>query len=285
MAPPAAPRGAQPAQPSPGTCTPAIPATPANPNANPNATPGAPATPSRSDQPTPATDPFRNNPALKEPTGTSGSNRTGTATSSSTTAPSSNTTGQVNVSGDTMIRGLVNITNITNINIQPGNIVNINTAMNPTQVQALMQSLSANRQAMTNAQALTTRLQQQGLLQPGQSVVGFSDGQAFVSSSGNGTTNAANASNAANAPTTDSMIKGLAGVNAAQVSLQARNIVSVSSTLDAAQMQSLTQALNANAQATANAQALSRRLQQQGLLRQGQQVVGFADGQVFVTGP
>jgi hypothetical protein len=50
------------------------------------------------------------------------------------------------------------------------------------EVLAAIEALNSRPRALTHAQALTRQLKSQGLLQPGQIVVGFDDGKVFFTS-------------------------------------------------------------------------------------------------------
>ena len=99
-----------------------------------------------------------------------------------------NTTGttseltQTGISGDALLSGLVNV-NVqqvlasvqltANLNVQDV-IVNVSDVLNDNQIQALVQALNTNPQALMNASDLTSALQQAGALDPTQWVVGVS---------------------------------------------------------------------------------------------------------------
>jgi len=74
-------------------------------------------------------------------------------------------------------------------------------------------------------------------------------------------------------------VAGLTNLNANEVNVDSKNLVTVKSN----QAQTLTQALISNAQAQRNADALTERLRLGGYLRPGQHVVGFANGKVYTA--
>jgi len=103
-------------------------------------------------------------------------------------ANANSTTNASQLSTDALLRGLADIklSNLSNLN--GGDVVNINTAWNNVQVQALQQSLKANAGASSNALAMTQLLQQRSLLSRDQFVVGFMGGKVYVATSGSSTT-------------------------------------------------------------------------------------------------
>ena len=79
-----------------------------------------------------------------------------------------------------MLSGIVNVNIqqllasvqlIANINVQDV-IVNVSDVLNDNQIQALVQALNTNPQAALNANELSSALQQAGVLDPSQLVVG-----------------------------------------------------------------------------------------------------------------
>jgi len=273
--------GATPAQPNPGTGTPATPATPNNPNAQGNTQ----TTPSRT--PPPNNDDFRNNPVLGN-NPAAGATNTNTGTTNPATGQNTNTsTGLANFNANNFVSGLTNL-NLNTFTPQASNIVTINTSLNNSQIQSLMQTLNSNQQAATASQMLTQRLQQQGLIQQGQQVVGFNDGKLYVTA-GNTGTNSGNDNGRGKSDEAHSrlnhgrLLTGLMDVNAANLNLKASDVVNVNTALSSSQMQGLMQSVSSNPNARRAAEDLTTRLRQQGLLQQNQRVVGFFDGKVYVT--
>ena len=68
--------------------------------------------------------------------------------------------------------------NPQSLNVQT--VANANTVLNQAQLTGLMQSLNSNPQARQAAQALTQRLRADGRIRPDQEVIGFQNGQVFV---------------------------------------------------------------------------------------------------------
>lgn len=94
---------------------------------------------------------------------------------------------QFGVTGDAMLSGLVNVNIqqllasvqvIANVNVQDV-VVNLSDILNDTQIQALVQALNTNPQAALNANDLTSALQQAGVLDPSQWVVGVTGSQLY----------------------------------------------------------------------------------------------------------
>jgi hypothetical protein len=247
---PMPPSGTTPAQPHPGEGRPSDPAIPGNPQAR------------DSVQETPS--------------------RTGT-TPSRTPLPA-------NVTATSMVNGLtqVNIGTININNIQNNNIINVNGAMSNVQVHSLISSVQNNTQAATIAQQLTTRLIEARLLTRAQQVVGFQDGMIFVT--GRGTAGAgANVGVGTGAGVNiavsrDALLNGLVRVNLQNLNLQASNVVNVNTNLNVTQVQEVIDALNVNAEAKANSDKLTAQLMTNGMVQQGQQVVGVIGERIFVTG-
>jgi len=127
-----------------------------------------------------------NDRSLVRTPNTSSSTNGTNATNSGTNA--GNTTNGSLLSTDGLLRGLsdVKLSNLSNLN--GGSLVNINTAWNNVQVQALEQSLKANAGASSNAQTMTQLLQQRGLLGRNQFVVGYMGGKVYIADSGSATT-------------------------------------------------------------------------------------------------
>jgi hypothetical protein len=131
--------------------------------------------------------PFQNKniPTNKTTVGSTATNNTqvgqqpGNGTNAGTPGNNSSGVASPAITGDVLLQGLVNV-NAGNVNAKAGDLINVNTALNNAQQQALMASLNGNVQAQTNAQSLTQRLQQNGLLQKGQSVIGVGDGKIYI---------------------------------------------------------------------------------------------------------
>jgi len=65
--------------------------------------------------------------------------------------------------------------------IQANNIVNLTKSMTPAQMLEMNQAMSSNTQAMTAARQLTQQLRDRGLLQLNQQVMGYYNGQVYIS--------------------------------------------------------------------------------------------------------
>jgi len=85
----------------------------------------------------------------------------------------------VTVTRDALLNGLVNV-NLQNLNLQAGNVVNVNTSLNGQQVQGVIEALNVNADAKANADKLTTQLMTSGMLQEGQQVVGVIGDRIFI---------------------------------------------------------------------------------------------------------
>lgn len=83
--------------------------------------------------------------------------------------------------------------------------------------------------------------------------------------------------------TGDSLMRGLVSMNLNNVNVRADDVVNVNDAMNGQQVQGLAQALSGNTQARQNAQVLTRMLQERGVLRANQRVLGFANGRVYTT--
>jgi len=113
--------------------------------------------------------------------GTGVGSGTGTGTGTGTT---------VNITQNQLITSITNINvNTFNVNnISARNVINLNTSnlFTPDQIQAIVQALNSNPQALQNAQQLSQLLLAKRLIQPGMMPVGFLNGNLYVVSQ-NGT--------------------------------------------------------------------------------------------------
>jgi len=174
-----------------------------------------------------------------------------------------------------MLNGL-NGLNLQNFNVNRQQVVNATDVLNQNQLQDLINSLNANPQARQMAQRLTDLLRAQGKLQPNQQVVGFADGKIFIGTM--------TATAAAQLPQqAQNMFNGLTGLNLQNFNVNRQQIVNATDVLNQNQVQELMQALAANPQAQQMAQRLTDLLRAQGKIQPFQQVVGFADGRVFIA--
>ena len=111
----------------------------------------------------------------------------GLAQGATNTTTSNAALDQFGVTGDAMLSGLVNVNIqqllasvqvIANVNVQDV-VVNVSDILNDNQIQALVQALNTNPQAALNANDLTSALQQAGVLDPNQWVVGVTGSQIY----------------------------------------------------------------------------------------------------------
>lgn len=244
----------QPSQPPPKTPPPAQ--TPQKTN------PAVPGTQNKGTPPTPATpSPNASDKALQTPP------RTGQTPSQ--------TNVQLPQKAQTMLTDLGTL-NLQNFNATTPAIVNATDIVNQNQVQDLLQALNSNPQAMQNAQRLTEQLRKSGRIGPDQQIVGFMNGQLVVAH-GTGEVTAAQL-----APQAQNMLNGLTGLNLQNFNVNREQVVNATDTLNQNQFQDLLNTLNGNPQARQTAQRLTDMLRAQGKLQPNQQVVGFADGKIFI---
>jgi len=85
--------------------------------------------------------------------------------------------------------------------------------------------------------------------------------------------------------TTQSMLTGLTNLNIGDLNLSngTANIVTLNGAANSNEIQSMITAVHNNEAAAKIADQLTTKLVDQGILKQGQQVVGFQDGKIFVT--
>jgi len=249
----------QPPQPPPKTPPPAQtpqktnPAVPGNQNKGTPPNPATPATPS----------PNASDKALQTPP------RTGQT-------PPRQTNAQLPQKAQTMLTDLGNL-NLQSFATTTPAIANATDVLNQSQTQDLLQALNSNPQAQQIAQRLTEQLRASGRIRPDQQVVGFTNGQLFVAPvSGNAT------AAAPLTPQAQNMLNGLTGLNLQNLNVAREQVVNATDVLNQNQVNDLFNALNANPQARQMAQRLSDMLRAQGKLQQNQQVVGFADGKIFI---
>ena len=190
---------------------------------------------------------------------------------------------QLTPQAQNILNGL-NTVNSQNPNIT--GVIDISRTLDPTQINALMQALKSNPQDVQFAIQLTQLLRRQGRIGPNQQVVGYLNGQVFVS--GNGQLNSALGGGPRSGttyvrlnPQAQNILNGLNGLNPQNFNFQ--TAANLSGALDNIQMTALIAALNNNPQFMEVANALTQLLRQQGRIGQDQQVVGFANGQVFVA--
>ena len=112
---------------------------------------------------------------------------TGLAQGATNTTTSNAALDQFGLTGDAMLSGLVNVNIqqllasvqlVANVNVQDV-VVNVSDILNDNQIQALVQALNTNPQAALNANDLTSALQQAGVLDPNQWVVGVTGSQIY----------------------------------------------------------------------------------------------------------
>jgi hypothetical protein len=82
----------------------------------------------------------------------------------------------------------------------------------------------------------------------------------------------------------EGLLNGLTDMDPTRIKVGLGDVVNVRRAVTGKHLQSLIQALNGNAQASQNAQLLTQRLQDRGLLRSGDRVVGYRDGKVYALG-
>jgi len=174
-----------------------------------------------------------------------------------------------------MLNGLTGL-NLQNVNVERQQVVNATDQLNQNQINDLMQVLNGNPQAQQMAQRLTDMLRATGRLQPNQQVVGFADGKLFVATA-NATANVQLPQQAQN------MLNGLTGLNLQNFNVERQQVVNATDQLNQNQVNDLFQAIRSNPQTQQMAQRLTDMLRAQGKLQPNQQVVGFADGRIFVA--
>src|SRR5262249_54098993 len=144
------------------------------------------------------------------------------------------------------------------------------------QIQDLLAALRSNPQALQNAQRLTEQVRASGRIGPNDQIVGFINGQLFVAH-GTGAVTAVQL-----APQAQNMFNGLTGLNLQNFNIERQQVVNATDVLNQNQIQDLMQTLNGNPQAQQMARRLTDMLRAQGKLQPNQQVVGFADGKIFI---
>jgi hypothetical protein len=78
-----------------------------------------------------------------------------------------------------LLRGLLNL-KLSSVKTRASDIVNARAKMSEKEVQTLIQSVNANRKVYDNAERLSTRLQEGGLIHAGDRVIGYADGKVYV---------------------------------------------------------------------------------------------------------
>jgi hypothetical protein len=249
-----------------------------------------PPPPPKTQQPPPAQTPQKTNPAVpgNQNKGTppnpatpatpsdKASNKALQTPSRTGETPSRQSSGPLPQKAQTMLNDLGTL-NLQNFLARTPNITNATDLLNENQVQDLLASLSGNPQAQQNAQRLTEQLRASGLLRPDQQIVGFMDGRLVVA------TVAANATAAALPQQAQNMLNGLTGLNLQNFNVERQQVVNATDQLNQNQINDLAQALNSNPQAQQMARRLTDMLRATGRLQPNQQVVGFADGRLFVA--
>jgi hypothetical protein len=183
---------------------------------------------------------------------------------------------QLTEQAQTMMNSLGSM-NLQNFNATKPTIVNATDVLNQTQIQDLLQALNSNPQALQNAQRLTEQLRASGRIGANDQIVGFMNGQLFVAH-GTGAVTAVQL-----APQAQNMLNGMTGLNLQNFNVSRQQVVNATDVLNQNQVQDLINTLNSNPQARQMAQRLTDMLRATGKLQPNQQVVGFADGKIFVA--
>lgn len=79
---------------------------------------------------------------------------------------------QTGITGDAYLSGLINV-NIQNLNLQAQDLIDVNDVLNNNQIPVLLQALTSNSEANQNAERLTDQLQEDGLIEETDRVVGI----------------------------------------------------------------------------------------------------------------
>jgi hypothetical protein len=80
---------------------------------------------------------------------------------------------------ESLLQGLLNV-KPAEVSVSAAKLVNVRAKMSDKEIQTLIQSVNANRRVFQNAEQLTARLQEGGLLHAGDRVVGYAGGKVYA---------------------------------------------------------------------------------------------------------
>jgi hypothetical protein len=84
---------------------------------------------------------------------------------------------------ESILRGLLDV-KPGEVHVKAADVINVRAKMRDKEVQTLIQSVNANRKLFQNAETLSARLQEIGLLHAGDRVVGYAGGKVYAVVSG-----------------------------------------------------------------------------------------------------